>query len=202
MSPAAHNTTQTARVARPPKINLGLFVGPAASADGRHELASVMQSISLADELTLRVHRVAAERADRGRDRLPRRARRSRENLAAAALRLFREATGWDAGAAAAEHRQAHPGGRRPGRRLGRRGGGAAPGPAASGLGSDELLLELARAGWARTCPRRSLPGAGWPRGAGERLRELPAPSHPFGVLVLPVAAELSTAAVYAQADG
>ncbi|HTA11915.1 MAG TPA: hypothetical protein VK765_00740, partial [Solirubrobacteraceae bacterium] len=42
------------RALAPAKINLGLFVGPVRDSDGRHELVSVMQSISLADELTLR----------------------------------------------------------------------------------------------------------------------------------------------------
>ncbi len=42
------------RVLAPAKINLGLFLG-ATRDDGRHELVTVMQSISLADELTLRV---------------------------------------------------------------------------------------------------------------------------------------------------
>src|SRR5262249_7424637 len=37
--------------------------------------------------------------------------------------------------------------------------------------------------------------------GAGERLRELPAPRRGFGVLVLPVAAALATGDVYAEAD-
>ena len=41
------------RALAPAKINLGLFVGPLRERDGRHELVSVMQSISLADELTL-----------------------------------------------------------------------------------------------------------------------------------------------------
>ena len=49
--------------------------------------------------------------------------------------------------------------------------------------------------------PAQIAPGRWLASGAGERLRELPAPIHPFGVLVLPVAAGLSTAAVYERAD-
>ena len=41
------------RALAPAKVNLGLFLGPVRDGDGRHELASVMQSISLADELIL-----------------------------------------------------------------------------------------------------------------------------------------------------
>src|SRR5918996_2721532 len=71
----------------PGKVNLSLFVG-APRADGLHPLVSVVQSVSLADELTLRP-------ADGDEDEVvcpgvdgP--------NLAARALALFREATGWD----------------------------------------------------------------------------------------------------------
>ena len=45
--------TLPARALAPAKINLGLFLGPTRPEDGRHELVTVMQSISLADELTL-----------------------------------------------------------------------------------------------------------------------------------------------------
>ncbi len=194
----------------PAKVNLGLFVGPAREQDGRHDLASVMQSISLADELVLEPVQPAV--AQGGVDTLPRGGAGEDEvvcpgvpgppgeNLAAAALRLFREATGWDVGPlrlSIAKHIPVAAG----------LGGGSADAAAAlrlasraSGLGSDELLLELARQLGADV-PAQSAPGRWLATGAGERLRELPAPSHPFGVLLLPVAAELSTAAVYVRAD-
>lgn len=44
-------------------------------------------------------------------------------------------------------------------------------------------------------------PGRWLATGAGEMLEELPDPVAPIGVLVLPLAQELSTAAVYAEAD-
>ena len=47
------------RCLAPAKVNLGLFVGRARP-DGRHELVSVMQSISLADRLTLERARAGA----------------------------------------------------------------------------------------------------------------------------------------------
>jgi 4-diphosphocytidyl-2-C-methyl-D-erythritol kinase len=184
----------------PAKINLGLFVGPVREQDGRHELTSVMQSISLADTLTLE----SADSTPSGtvRDEIvcPGVPGNPGENLAALALRMFREATGWDV----------------PPLRLtivkripvaAGLGGGSADAAAtlrlacrASGFGSQELMLELARKLGADV-PAQIAPGRWLATGAGERLRELPPPNHPFGVLVLPVAAELSTAAVYARAD-
>ncbi len=182
------------RALAPAKINLGLFVGPRRAADDRHELASVMQAISLADELTL----APAGRAT-GEDEVlcP---GVSGENLAAPALRAFREATGWDA----------------PPQRLtivkripvaaGLAGGSADAAAAlrlaarASGLGDHELLGSLARELGADV-PAQLAPGRWLATGAGELLRALPPPREAFGVLVLPLALELSTAAVYAEAD-
>jgi 4-diphosphocytidyl-2-C-methyl-D-erythritol kinase len=188
------------RALAPAKINLGLFVGPVREHDGRHELVSVMQSISLADELTLQAAEPA--RGGEGHDEVlcPGLPGDPGENLAARALRLFREATGWDAPPvrlSIVKHIPVAAG----------LGGGSADAAAtlrlvgqASGLGSDGLLLELAtRLG--ADVPAQIVPGRRLATGAGERLRELPPPSHPFGVLVLGVAAELSTAAVYARAD-
>jgi 4-diphosphocytidyl-2-C-methyl-D-erythritol kinase len=184
----------------PAKINLGLFVGPPREHDGLHELASVMQSISLADELVLESADPAAGGAGHDEVVCPGVPGDPGENLAAAALRLFREATGWET----------HPLRLTIAKRIpvaAGLGGGSADAAAAlrlscsaSGLGSQELLLELARELGADV-PAQVAPGRWLATGAGERLRELPAPSHPFGVLVLPLAAELSTAAVYARAD-
>jgi 4-diphosphocytidyl-2-C-methyl-D-erythritol kinase len=186
------------RASAPAKINLGLFLGPPRAQDHRHELASVVQAISLADELTLEL---GEEGQGADEVRCPGLALADGEqNLAGSALRLFREATGWDA---------------RPLRlTIAKRvpvaaglGGGSADAAAAlrlasaaSSLGSHALLLELAsRLG--ADVPAQLAPGRWLAAGAGERLRELPPPSHPFGVLVLPAATGLSTAAVYAQAD-
>ncbi len=190
------------RALAPAKINLGLFVGPLREHDGRHELASVMQSISLADTLTLEWSDPAeGARAGAGDEVLcPGVPGTPGENLAAAALRLFREATGWDVPPLRL--------------RIDKRipvaaglGGGSADAAAAlrlaaraSGMGSEESLLELgARLG--ADVPAQISPGRWLASGAGERLRELPAPSHSFGVLVLPFSVGLSTAAVYARAD-
>jgi 4-diphosphocytidyl-2-C-methyl-D-erythritol kinase len=71
---------------------------------------------------------------------------------------------------------------------------------AASGLGDGELLLAIA-AGLGADVPAQVQPGRWLAQGAGERLQALPPPRAPFGILIVPAAFELSTAAVYAEAD-
>src|SRR4051812_49615497 len=80
----------TLREPAPAKINLCLFVGPVRESDGRHELVSVMQSLSLADELELAPAPggVAADEVVCPAAEGP--------NLAAAALAALRAPTGWD----------------------------------------------------------------------------------------------------------
>jgi 4-diphosphocytidyl-2-C-methyl-D-erythritol kinase len=180
------------RALAPAKINLGLFVGPP-RADGRHELVSVMQSISLADELTLE----AAPGATRDEVVCP---GVPGENLAARALDLFREATTWDAPPLRLtidKHIPIAAG----------LGGGSADAAAAlrlahvaSGLGDERSLLALAQELGADV-PAQVAPGRWLATGAGESLEALPDPVSPFGVLVLAQATLLSTAEVYATAD-
>ncbi len=185
------------RALAPAKINLGLFVGPVRESDGRHELASVMQSISLADEVTLEA---APAGSDVDEVVCPGVSLADGENLAATALRAFRASTGW----------------RAPPLRLSivKRipvaaglGGGSADAAAAlrlakhaSGLGDEQLLRALA-AELGADVPAQVTPGRWLASGAGELLTELEPPRSRFGVLVLPAAASLSTAAVYAEAD-
>ncbi len=185
------------RALAPAKINLGLFVGPVRPHDGRHELASVMQAISLADELTLQA---SPDRAGADLVICPGVPGDPAENLAARALALFRDATGWHGGALRVDILKRIP-------VAAGLGGGSADAAAtlrlaaaASGLGSRELLLELA-ARLGADVPAQMQPGRWLATGAGERLRALAAPRASFGVLVLPAASELSTATVYAQAD-
>jgi 4-diphosphocytidyl-2-C-methyl-D-erythritol kinase len=185
------------RALAPAKVNLGLFVGPTRASDGRHELVTVMQSISLADELTLQD---ATAGAARDEVICPGVSGLAEENIAAAALRAFRASTGWSA----------------PPQRLtiekripvaaGLAGGSADAAATlrlashASGLGDVELLRELG-ATLGADVPAQVMPGRWLASGAGERLQELPAPSDAFGVLVLAAATGLSTAAVYGEAD-
>lgn len=177
----------------PAKINLGLFVGPTRP-DGRHELVSVMQSISLADGVTLEHAPPGAEHDEVVCEGV------EGENLAGQALALFREATGWQ---------------ERPLRlRIDKRvpvaagmGGGSADAAAtlrlaraASGLGEEDLLHALA-VKLGADVPAQVMPGRWLASGAGELLEVLPDPVSPLGVLVLAQAEPLSTAAVYAAAD-
>jgi 4-diphosphocytidyl-2-C-methyl-D-erythritol kinase len=185
------------RALAPAKVNLGLFVGPPRASDGRHELVSVMQSISLADEVTLEdapPGALADEILCPGVPGPP------RENLAAAALRAFRAATGWAA----------------PPQRLtivkripvaaGLAGGSADAAATlrlaghASGLGDERLLRELG-IGLGADVPAQIAPGRWLASGAGEQLAELPAPRSALGVLVLAAETGLSTGAVYGEAD-
>jgi 4-diphosphocytidyl-2-C-methyl-D-erythritol kinase len=185
------------RALAPAKVNLGLFLGPVRAGDARHELATVMQSISLADELTLQPAPAGALHDEVLCPGVP---GDPAENLAAAALRAFRASTGW----------------RAPPLRLSivKRipvaaglGGGSADAAAAlrlaaaaSGLGDERLLLALASQLGADV-PAQVFPGRWLAGGAGERLQALAPPTSELGVLVLALAAQLSTAAVYAQAD-
>ena len=185
------------RALAPAKINLGLFVGPPRAGDGRHELVSVMQSISLADELTLE-----PAPADAPGDELvcPGLPGAPQENLAARALGAFRAATGWDAPPLRLSVRKRIP-------VAAGLGGGSADAAAAlrlarhaSGLGDEQLLYELAGSLGADV-PAQVSPGRWLATGAGERLQALPDPLPSLELLVLPAAAQLSTGDVYTAAD-
>jgi 4-diphosphocytidyl-2-C-methyl-D-erythritol kinase len=180
------------RALAPAKVNLGLFLGPVRVSDGRHELVTVMQSISLADELTLEP---APEGSGRDEIVCPGVRGDPDENLAAAALRLFRASTGWDAPPLRLSIVKRIP------VAAGLAGGSADAAATlrlaglASGLGDQPLLHTLAGQLGADV-PAQVRPGRWLASGAGELLEELPPPRAPFGLLVLPLAAELSTAAV------
>jgi 4-diphosphocytidyl-2-C-methyl-D-erythritol kinase len=173
----------------PGKVNLSLFVG-APREDGLHPLVSVVQAVSLADELTLEPGGERDEVVCPGVEG---------ENLAARALALFREATGWDA----------------PPQRLhivkrvpvaGGMGGGSGDAAAALRLAAHaaggtppELLHELAVALGADV-PSQLEPGRVLMHGAGEHVDRLPDP-EPFGLVIVPSPHTLSTSEVYAAFD-
>jgi 4-diphosphocytidyl-2-C-methyl-D-erythritol kinase len=178
--------------AAPAKVNLCLYVGPTRE-DGRHELVSIFQPIGLTDEVELEPAGLGSA-ADRvicpevhG------------ENLAAVALRRFRERTGWNGAPVRLRIEKRIP------IAAGMAGGSADAGAAlrlvarAAGIENDSLLREIG-AGLgadvaAQVRPRRYLA-----TGAGERLTPLPPPA-PYGVLVLPSKLEVSTADVYREFD-
>jgi 4-diphosphocytidyl-2-C-methyl-D-erythritol kinase len=185
------------RALAPAKVNLGLFLGARRAGDARHELVTVMQSISLADELTLEpapAEAVADELVCPGLAGPP------QENLATRALASFRAATGWDAPPLRLSVRKRIP-------VAAGLGGGSADAAAAlrlarhaSGLGDERLLRELGGELGADV-PAQISPGRWLATGAGERLTPLPDPLPALELLVLPSAAQLSTAAVYDVAD-
>jgi 4-diphosphocytidyl-2-C-methyl-D-erythritol kinase len=171
-------------------VNLCLFVGRP-RADGYHPLVSLIQPVSVADELELEP---AGGSADEVRC-----AGVDGENLAARALAAYR-AAGWDG----------------PPMRLtidkrvpvaGGMGGGSADAAAA---------LRLAAAASGRDADRQALGRIAQELGSdvdalvdsqrcviagvGHRIADLPDP-RPFGILIVPSAHRLSTPAVYAEYD-
>jgi 4-diphosphocytidyl-2-C-methyl-D-erythritol kinase len=171
----------------PAKVNLCLYVGLPRE-DGLHPLVSVVQALSLADELTL-------EPAAGGEDEVvcpgvegP--------NLAGRALELFRAHTGWDG----------------PPQRLtiekripvaAGMGGGSSDAAAALRLAAHAAGLPVPAELGPRLgadVPSLLRPGRVLMTGAGEHVQRLPDP-EPLGVLVLPADAALSTPDVYREAD-
>jgi 4-diphosphocytidyl-2-C-methyl-D-erythritol kinase len=180
------------RCLAPGKVNLTLYVG-APRADGLHPLVSVVQSLSLADELTLE----PAPRAAAADEVLCPGV--EGENLAGAALAVFRAATGWDA----------------PPQRLtiakrvpvaAGMGGGSGDAAAAlrlaahaAGVDDTDLLLALA-AKLGGDVPSQVAPGRTLMTGAGEHVRALP-PAGGLALVILPSEHGLSTPAVYREFD-
>ena len=174
----------------PAKFNLCLFLGPTREHDRRHELVTIMEPLALADTLTLSVGEGEDEVVCPGVEG---------PNLATAALAAFRAATGWEGDPVRLTISKRIP-------VAAGMGGGSSDAAAAlrlaqraSGLGEEALLFELA-AGLGADVPSLVRPGRVLATGAGEHLRPLPVP-RPYGVLVVPSRAELSTPAVFREAD-
>jgi 4-diphosphocytidyl-2-C-methyl-D-erythritol kinase len=171
----------------PGKVNLSLFVG-APRADGLHPLVSVVQAVTLADEVTM-VRSARDELLCPGIDGA---------NLATRALAAFRDATGWN-----------HPQRITITKRIpvaAGMGGGSSDAAAvlrlaaaAAGVDDPGLLHEVAfRIG--ADVPALLDPGRVLMAGAGERVERLPDP-EPFGLVILASDHTLSTPAVYAEFD-
>jgi 4-diphosphocytidyl-2-C-methyl-D-erythritol kinase len=181
------------RALAPGKVNLSLFVG-APRADGLHPLASVVQAVSLADELTLGP---AAPGATEDEVLCP---GIEGPNLAGAALAAFRAATGWDAPPQRLEIVKRVP-------VAAGMGGGSGDAAAAlrlaaeaAGRGDDDELLHELAVGLGADVPGQVRPGRVMMLGAGERVVRLPAPA-PFGLAIVPLDAALSTPDVYREFD-
>jgi 4-diphosphocytidyl-2-C-methyl-D-erythritol kinase len=179
------------RCLAPGKVNLSLYVG-APREDGLHPLVSVVQPVSLADELTLEPAPEAAadEVVCPGVEG---------ENLAGAALAAFRAATGWDAPPQRLEIRKRVP-------VAAGMGGGSGDAAAAlrlaaraAGVDDPGLLLALA-ARLGGDVPSQVAPGRTLMTGAGEHVRLL-GPAGGLALVILPSPHGLSTPAVYREFD-
>ena len=177
----------------PGKVNLCLFVG-LPRPDGLHPLASLVQPVSLADEVSLEPAPPGATADEVVCPEVP------GPNLAGTALALFREATGWDA----------------PPQRLtiskrvpiaAGMGGGSGDAAAAlrlaahaAGRPADDPVVAALGPRLGADVPSQLRPGRCLMTGAGEHVE--PLPDHlPFGLLILPSREALSTPAVYREAD-
>jgi 4-diphosphocytidyl-2-C-methyl-D-erythritol kinase len=198
------------RTLAPGKVNLCLFLGGVRE-DGRHELVTLFQPVSLADEVVLSVA------GDSGPDVVVCPGVEG-ENLAARALADLR-ARGWEAPPVRIEIVKRIPvaagmaGGSADAAavlRLAAALGGASDGvlgasdgvlaSVARGLGaSDGVLASVAR-GLGADVPSQLAPAPALGTGAGEVVVPVP-PRAPHAYVILPSAFSLSTAAVFAEAD-
>jgi 4-diphosphocytidyl-2-C-methyl-D-erythritol kinase len=173
----------------PGKINVCLYLGPARE-DGRHELVSVMQSVTLADRLRLEAGNARDEVHCPGVDG---------DNLVSAAMERFRVATGWSGDAVRISIDKRIP------IAAGMAGGSADAGAAlrllarASGLEDGEVLHDIAMALGADV-PAQVRPGRVLATGAGEIIERVPGVTR-YAVLIVPGDGPLLTADVFREAD-
>ncbi|WP_445152288.1 4-(cytidine 5'-diphospho)-2-C-methyl-D-erythritol kinase [Baekduia sp. Peel2402] len=181
----------------PGKINVCLFLGPP-RADGRHELVSVMQSVTLADRLRLEELDGDGGAAPSDLVDCP---GVEGPNLVATAIERFRQATRWDGGAVRISIDKRLP------VAAGMAGGSADAAAAlrllarAAQIEDPELLHEIA-IGLGADVPAQVLPGRVLATGAGEVIERIPGVTR-YGVLVVPSesGAQLSTPDVFREAD-
>ena len=196
------------RALAPGKTNLCLFLGPT-RADGLHELVTLIEPLSLADELTLEPLPDASGVAAAvgvgdggcavGADEVvcpgvagP--------NLAGEALAAYRAASGWDGPPQRLTIRKRVP-------VAAGMGGGSGDAAAAlrlaahaAGRAEEPELLALLAPRLGADVPSQLAPGLVLVGGAGEDV-EPALPRTPHGVLVLPSAHRLSTPDVFREAD-
>ncbi len=168
----------------PAKVNLCLFLGPARASDGRHELVTVFQALTLADVLTISestVDEVVCPGVEG-------------PNLAARALELLRE-SGWTAPPMRIEIDKRIP-------VAAGMGGGSADAAAVLSLATGAVRpIELARRLGADVAALIE-PGLWMAGGVGdEDMATFPAGLGEHAYVVVPSALGLSTADVYREAD-
>jgi 4-diphosphocytidyl-2-C-methyl-D-erythritol kinase len=182
------------RADAPGKVNLCLFLGPVRE-DGRHELVTLFESVSLADELTLSTD--PSEPADASAADAVVCPGVAGPNLVSQALEGLR-ARGWDAPPVRIEIVKRIP-------VAAGMGGGSADAAAALRLamelapGRPEEVASLA-ASLGADVPSQLVPGLVLGTGAGD-LVESYEPLAAHALVVVPFAAPLSTAEVYREAD-
>jgi 4-diphosphocytidyl-2-C-methyl-D-erythritol kinase len=184
------------RVRAPGKVNLCLCLGPRRP-DGRHELVTVLESVSLADKL------LVSTTDDPAGSTIPRDTvlcndfAGAGDNLVAVALKRLREA-GWRGPPLHVQLQKRIP-------VAGGMGGGSADAAAILRVARElepwpeQAVRELA-AELGADVPSQLAPGLALGTGAGELVAELP-PLAAHALLILPQPHELSTAEVYAEAD-
>jgi 4-diphosphocytidyl-2-C-methyl-D-erythritol kinase len=174
----------------PAKINVCLFLGPTREADGRHELVTVMQAVTLTDEVSLVFGADGDTVACPGV---------TGDNLALAAIRAFRARTGWRGPSVHLDIVKRIP------VAAGMAGGSADAGAALrlvaaeAGVDDDALLRQIA-AGLGADVPAQVRPGRVLATGAGEEV-EMLAPPPTYGILVVPSREHLRTPDVFREAD-
>lgn len=178
------------RALAPGKVNLCLALGER-RADGRHELVTLVESLSLADELELSTLREGSTSDEVLCLEV------EEPNLVSAALEGLRE-RGWSGPPVGIEIFKQIP-------VAGGMGGGSADAAAAIRLAAEvapvpaDLAAELARSLGADV-PSQLTPGVALGTRAGDVIEPI-APLDPHAFLVLPQPFGLSTADVYAEAD-
>jgi 4-diphosphocytidyl-2-C-methyl-D-erythritol kinase len=180
----------TLRELAPGKVNLCLFLGQVRAADGRHRLVTLFESVSLADELTLTTLADGEDEVSCPGVAGP--------NLAAEALAGLR-LRGWSAPPVRIEIVKRLP-------VAGGMGGGSADAAATLRLavalgGVDPDWLAPLAVSLGADVPAQLQPGLAIGTGAGELVEPVPALGE-HALAIVPLAgAELSTAAVYREAD-
>jgi 4-diphosphocytidyl-2-C-methyl-D-erythritol kinase len=177
------------RALAPAKVNLSLFVGPTRP-DGRHELVTLFQSLSLCDELELETRPSPPDRVQCAE--VP-----GDTNLAAAALAELR-ARGWAGPPVTIRITKRIP-------VAAGLAGGSADAAATLRLASELAPgrpeeVEAVAAGLGADVPAQLAPGLAIGTGAGETVERLE-PLARHALVVVPLPAELSTPAVYREAD-